>query len=169
MTREERQKAIDALKISAPVMAVTQEEFKDYIQSLNKIMDWLDQEPTTKKNLAVGYISKAQAIERLELNFPLSAGADNSKERYRYMQALADTQAIRELQTVDVISEADYENRLRADMVAMLTEIQLEIEELDSRAGYDGSGMPTFSTDYIRKKKVNELIQQKINELKGEL
>jgi len=52
------------------------------------------------------------------------------------------------------------------DMVAMLTDIQLEIEELDSRAGYDGNGMPTFSTDYIRKNKVNELIQQKIDKLK---
>jgi len=45
MTREEKQKVIDALKISAPVMAVTQEEFNDYIQTLNKIMDWLEQEP----------------------------------------------------------------------------------------------------------------------------
>ena len=45
MTREEKQKAIDALKISAPVMAVTQEEFDNYIQTLNKIMDWLEQEP----------------------------------------------------------------------------------------------------------------------------
>ena len=55
---------------------------------------------TTKENLAVGYISKAQAIEHLKLNFPLSDGADNSKERYRYMQALADLQAIRELPSV---------------------------------------------------------------------
>ena len=47
MSREEREKAIDALKISAPVMAVTQEEFTDYIQTLNKIMDWLEQEPCT--------------------------------------------------------------------------------------------------------------------------
>jgi hypothetical protein len=47
MTREEKQKAIDALKISAPIMAVTQEEFTDYIQTLNKIMDWLEQEPKT--------------------------------------------------------------------------------------------------------------------------
>jgi len=47
MTREEKQKAIDALKISAPVMAVTQEEFNDYIQTLNKIMNWLEQEPKT--------------------------------------------------------------------------------------------------------------------------
>ena len=64
------------------------------------------------------------------------------------------------------ISKDQYEARLKSDMVAMLTEIQLEIEELDSRAGYDGNGMPTFSTDYIRKKKVNELVQQKINKLK---
>lgn len=45
MTREEIRKAIDALKISAPIMAMTQEEFNDYIQTLNKIMDWLEQEP----------------------------------------------------------------------------------------------------------------------------
>lgn len=61
MTREEKQKAIDALKISAPVMAVTQEEFKDYIQSLNKIMDWLEQEPTTKNDLGVDAVSRADA------------------------------------------------------------------------------------------------------------
>lgn len=52
---------------------------------------------TTKKNLAVEYISKAQAIERLKLNFPISQGADNSRDRHRYMQALADLQAIKEL------------------------------------------------------------------------
>ena len=44
MTREEKQKAIDTLRKSAPVMTVTQEEFNDYIQTLNKIMDWLEQE-----------------------------------------------------------------------------------------------------------------------------
>ena len=49
MTREEKQKAIDALKKSAPVMAVTQEEFNDYIQTLNKIMDWLEQKPIIDK------------------------------------------------------------------------------------------------------------------------
>ena len=44
MTREEKQKAVDALKISAPVSVVTQEEFNDYIQTLNHVMDWLEQE-----------------------------------------------------------------------------------------------------------------------------
>ena len=52
MTREEKSKAIDALKISAPIMAVTQEEFKDYIQTLNKVMDWLEQEPILDKIIA---------------------------------------------------------------------------------------------------------------------
>ena len=70
--------------------------------------------------------------------------------------------------TVEAIPKDQYEAILKADMVAMLTEIKMEIEELDSRAGYDGNGMSTFSTDYIRKKKVNELIQQKINALKEE-
>ena len=47
MTGEEKQKAIDALKISTPIMAMTQKKFNDYIQTLNKIMDWLEQEPKT--------------------------------------------------------------------------------------------------------------------------
>lgn len=47
MTKEEKEKAIDALKISAPIHALTEEEFNDYIQTLNKVMDWLEQEPKT--------------------------------------------------------------------------------------------------------------------------
>lgn len=45
MTRDEKEKAIDALKISAPIMAVTQEKFNEYVKTLNMIMDWLEQEP----------------------------------------------------------------------------------------------------------------------------
>ncbi len=45
MTKKEKQKAIDALKISVPVRAMTEEEFNDYIQAINQIMDWLEQEP----------------------------------------------------------------------------------------------------------------------------
>ena len=62
MTREEKQKAIDALKISAPIMIMTEEKFNDYIQTLNKTMDWLEQEPTTKNDLGVDCISR-QAVE----------------------------------------------------------------------------------------------------------
>ena len=60
MTRKERQKAIDALKMSAPVMAVTQEEFNDYIQTLNQVMDWLEQEPKT------GHWIRMKAYEKWE-------------------------------------------------------------------------------------------------------
>lgn len=58
--------------------------------------------------------------------------------------------------TVETITKADYETRLKADMVAMLTDIQLEMESLRF-------GQPP------RKYVVDEcldIIQQKINELK---
>ena len=45
-------------------------------------------------------ISRKRAIERLKLNLPISQGADNSRDRHRYMQAMADIQAIRELPSV---------------------------------------------------------------------
>ena len=60
----------------------------------------LEQEPTTKNDLGVDCISRTRAIERLKLNFPISQGADNSRDRHRYMQALADLQAIKELPPV---------------------------------------------------------------------
>ena len=49
MTIEEKQKAIGALEISTPVMVVTQEQHDEYIQILNKIRDWLEQESTTER------------------------------------------------------------------------------------------------------------------------
>lgn len=54
--------------------------------------------------------------------------------------------------------QADYETRLKADMVAMLTEIQLEIEESENcgKAFHLGLQM------------ANNIIQQKINALKAE-
>ena len=59
--------------------------------------------------------------------------------------------------TVEAIPKDEYENRLKADMVAILTEIQLEIEEMDSGCGWEG---------YRPTAQVIGLIQQKINELK---
>ena len=64
--------------------------------------------------------------------------------------------------------QADYESRLKADMVAMLTDIQTEIKELwDNR--YD---VWLDNQYYIGKSdtlgEVDEVIQQKIDALKGE-
>ena len=72
MTREEKQKAIDALKISAPVMAVTQEEFNDYIQTINKIMDWLEQEPVLNKIRAE--IDRKAVYYETEVNTNIASG-----------------------------------------------------------------------------------------------
>ena len=51
-----------------------------------------------------------------------------------------------------------YENRLKADMVAMLEDLDLLIDEFDSGCGWDG---------YIKKIDAHGLIEQKINALRG--
>lgn len=55
--------------------------------------------------------------------------------------------------------QADYENRLKADLVAMLAEIQLEIEEVKTQSGFDEAWDGAV-------KQCSEIIQQKINSLK---
>lgn len=59
---------------------------------------------------------------------------------------------------VEAIPKADYEARLRADMVAMLTEIQLEFEELEPE--YDCNSYSCGIADCYR------TIQEKITSLK---
>ena len=62
----------------------------------------------------------------------------------------------------EAIPKADYENRLKADMVAMLTEIQLEIEACVD----GGEGSLQFEQGVtIARLQVVEMIQQKINAL----
>jgi hypothetical protein len=60
------------------------------------------------------------------------------------------------------IPKADYETRLKADMVAMLTELQLEIEEKfnDRPFSYNHHQRTEFYRD------IDEVIQQKIDKLK---
>ena len=65
---------------------------------------------------------------------------------------------ISQLPTVEAIPKADYEARLKADMVAMLTDIQLEIKEKDADLRYCGHNL--MAVDCI------DIIQQKINSLK---
>ena len=68
------------------------------------------------------------------------------------------------LREVEAIPKADYEARLKADMVAMLTDIQLEIEELDLN-----DSVPDYQkgADETREY-IADLLQQKIDALKGE-
>ena len=50
MTREEKQKAIYVLKKTAPVFPLKKpEEFNDYLQSINQVINWLEQESILDK------------------------------------------------------------------------------------------------------------------------
>ena len=72
--------------------------------------------------------------------------------------------------TVEAIPKTDYENRLKADMVAMLEEIQLEIEELPTNrmAITDSSGLICYGYSKYEPtaKDASKIIQQKIDKLK---
>lgn len=59
----------------------------------------------------------------------------------------------------------DYEARLKADMVAILTELQLEIEEHIENERYPSAYMEGHDDGC---KECKDLIQRKINELKAE-
>ena len=66
------------------------------------------------------------------------------------------------LREVEAIPKADYETRLKADMVAMLEELQLKIEELEKPHCHNAS----HAKGCADKWRVEGLIQQKINALK---
>ena len=56
MTREEKQKAIYVLKNSAPVFPLKKpEEYNNYIQVIKQVIDWLEQEPTTRNCFGCKY------------------------------------------------------------------------------------------------------------------
>lgn len=71
--------------------------------------------------------------------------------------------------TALTMMKADYKARLKDDLVAMLTEIQLEIEE----EAFDMTGLVyipnTDNANVILMDDLNKIIQQKINALKGEV
>jgi hypothetical protein len=75
------------------------------------------------------------------------------------------TDAIDDAPTVEAIPKDQYEARLKADMVAMLTELQTEIEELDLKDSFlDYQRGAEETREYIA-----NLIQQKIDALRGKV
>lgn len=59
--------------------------------------------------------------------------------------------------------QADYENRLKDDLVAILTELQTEIEEIEKPLCHSA----TYAKGCVDKGRIEGLIQQKIDKLKG--
>ena len=70
---------------------------------------------------------------------------------------------LKNVPTVEAIPKDQYETRLKADMVAMLTEIQLEFEEHKMTSGVTNQG--TWNECIAC---CSQIVQQKINSLKAE-
>lgn len=69
-----------------------------------------------------------------------------------------------------LLMQSDYENRLKADLIAILTEIQLEIEEIKPLEPTDWEDwqLGCFHGLELMQDKCLRIIQQKINALKSE-
>lgn len=114
--------------------------------------------------MSIKLIDENKIMTKLSHTEPVF-GEDGTKERYRYMQWMADTNAIKELKPVEAITKDQYESRLKTDMVAMLTEIQSEIEKVPKYCmTYDSTCVYREAEEYISD--INNIIQQKINALK---
>lgn len=114
-----------------------------------KLLDSLAEEPTMVISTAYAYAK----------NYVMY-GEDITKAWTTAVQQASVIQEVREKAWVEAYDsfKKEYENRLKADVVAMLTDLQLEIEECEDcgRAFHLGLQM------------ASKTIQKKINELKGE-
>ena len=93
------------------------------------------------------------------------ADAENTKEDKwnDWIQTVIDKQP-----TVEAIPKDQYEARLKADMAAMLTEIQMEIEEIEIDVPFGFEPVSKTAAFYDGVSASSKVVQQKINELKGE-
>lgn len=82
---------------------------------------------------------------------------------YDELVAFADTMA--NIEQFEAIPKADYEARLKADMLAMLTDIQLEIEEIEMNNNVP-FGFEPVNKFYEGVSASSKVIQQKIDALK---
>jgi hypothetical protein len=100
-------------------------------------------------------MGKIELIDRFKMLERLQEwNTDDKQDSFLYSFALA---RVIEQPTVEAIPKADYENRLKADLKAILVELQMEIREHDPGCGWEG---------YADKNVIDCIIQQKINELK---
>lgn len=117
-----------------------------------KLLDSLAKEPTMVLSTAYAYAK----------NY-VKYGEDITKEWTTAVQQASILEQVRQKAWVEAYDsfKKDYENRLKADLVAMLEELYMEIEELDNPLDYDFEGYDTCVVD------CEKLIQEKINALGG--
>lgn len=114
-----------------------------------------------------GFVSKAgMFVSLMALQNSYMAEAINSRNditKYGlYQRTDAVSACIQYLETnpaEEVISKADYEARLKADMVAMLEDLRLDFQEAELAGVLDNK-------ELIFADEADDLIQQKINSLK---
>jgi hypothetical protein len=75
---------------------------------------------------------------------------------------------VKEEPTVEAISKSDYEARLKADLVAMLENLDLLIEEFTITTSISREDIYFGMGAKEMQKKIKNLIQEKINALRGE-
>jgi len=101
---------------------------------------------------------RAIDADRLQKQFDLKSTNPNYRVNIHNIKSI-----ITNAPSIEAIPKADYEARLKADLEAILKDLQLEIEEC-----VDGAeGSPQFEQGVtIARVQVVEVIQQKINSLK---
>ena len=105
-------------------------------------------------------LAKIKVREDLYKEYELLAKYNGGRDYDRYCALEVSIDTMRKYQML----QADYETRLKADMVAMLTDIQLEIEELDLKDSVSDYQKGAEETrEYIA-----DLLQQEIDSLKAE-
>jgi hypothetical protein len=125
------------------------EEFtRDFNEILELAIKALEQEPTTKNDLV-----PRNVVERI---------IKSPRTKEQMLLVLNSLPSQEPITKVEAIPKADYENRLKADLKAILVELQLEIEEKfnDRPFSYNHHQRTEFYRD------IDEIIQQKINSLK---
>lgn len=94
----------------------------------------------------------------------------NIRVKPQYMQDVMGIAMIRcedlarilaDVSTAEAIPKADYENRLKADITAILEEIDLQFDEISFCKRGEWKTVPEIKAEY------KAIIQEKINELKG--
>lgn len=129
-----------------------------------KLLDSLAKEPTMVLSTAYAYAK----------NYVMY-GEDITKAWTTAVQQTSVIQEVRQKAWVEAYDsfKKEYENRLKADMVAMLKELKKEIEELDFFEGEEPINITQELMDEVKSweygvKDCKKLIQSRIDKMKGD-